>query len=84
MNQKEKVMLTELRSMMETPGWTHLVNGWKAEQEALPLMAFTHVKTMEELQALRVRNDLLSQLIGLEEDIASALEAGVEESTDES
>jgi hypothetical protein len=71
MNTNEKQLITDLENTFNTPGWSHLVDGWKEERDALPLIAFTNVKTMDELEAYRVRFDLLSQLIGLPDDIAA-------------
>jgi hypothetical protein len=72
---KEIQIFSDLEHTFNTPGWSHLVDGWKEERDAIPLMAFTNVKTMEELEAYRVRYELLSQLIGLPEDIAADQEA---------
>lgn len=72
-NQNE--MYDELERTFNTPGWSYLVQGWVDEREALPLMAFINAKTMEEIETFRVRYDLLSQLIGLAEDISASREA---------
>ena len=75
MAENQKEIYDDLERTFNTPGWSHLKQGWKEERDALPLIAFFNVKTMEELETFRVRHTLLSQLIGLPEDMRAEREA---------
>ncbi len=53
-----------------TPGWALMVQGWKEEQDTLPLNVFFNAQSMDDIRAARVRYGLLDELIKLPETIA--------------
>jgi len=65
MDQKQTTFFRELDSTFRTPGWVHLTAGWKEEMEAIPFAAFYNAKSMEELEAARIRYQLLNSLVEL-------------------
>ncbi len=65
LTQQQEAFYRELERTFDTAGWASLTVGWKEERDSLPLSAFTNAKTMEELEAARVRYELLSSLIDL-------------------
>jgi hypothetical protein len=65
LTKKEKVFFRELDTTFRTPGWVRLAAGWKEELEAIPLNAFWNAKSMEELEAARIRYELLTSLVEL-------------------
>ncbi len=65
LTEKEQVFFRELDATFKTPGWVRLSAGWKDELEAIPLNAFFNAKSMEELEAARIRYELLTSLVDL-------------------
>ena len=67
MQEKERIFFRELETTFQTPGWARLTVGWKEELDAIPLNAFWNAKTMEDLEAARIRYELLTSLVDLPE-----------------
>jgi hypothetical protein len=53
-----------------SPGWALMTQGWREEQEKLPLDTFFNAKDMDYVRAARVRFKLLDELINLPATIA--------------
>lgn len=62
---QEEAFYRELEHTFGTAGWVRLTIGWKEERDAIPQNAFLNAKTMEDLEAARVRYELLTSLIDL-------------------
>ncbi len=69
MDNKQKEFYANLEATFLTPGWDLIKRGWKEEQQQLPEVAFFNAKSMEDVEALRVRYGLLNELINLPETI---------------
>lgn len=69
MNNQQKEFYANLEATFLTPGWDLIRRGWQQEQKLLPEEAFFNVKSMEDLEALRVRYGLLNELINLPDTI---------------
>lgn len=65
MDKKQEAFFRELDATFNTAGWVRLTVGWKEELEAIPLAAFFNAKSMEELEAARIRYELLTSLTEL-------------------
>lgn len=65
MDQEQTVFFRELEATFQTAGWVRLAVGWKEELEAIPLNTFFNAKSMEEIEAARVRYQLLASLVDL-------------------
>ena len=60
----------KLEQTFLTPGWTLMAQGWKEEQDALPLNVFFNAQSFEDIRAARVRYGLLDELLKLPVTIA--------------
>lgn len=65
LSEKEEIFFRELNHTFQTAGWVRLAADWKAELEAIPISAFHNAKSMADLEAARVRYELLSALVEL-------------------
>lgn len=68
-------IFNDLERTFATPGWEHLQRMFREEQEQIPLHAFLNADSWEELERLRIRFELLTQLIELPEQIKAEREA---------
>jgi len=62
---EQKQFFSQLEDTFRTPGWQLLINGWKEEQNQLPMQAFFGAKSYEDVEKARVRFGLLNELINL-------------------
>lgn len=69
MDNRQKEFYASLENTFMTPGWNLITEGWRQEQAALPEAAFFNAKSMEDLEAIRVRYGLLDELIRLPDTI---------------
>lgn len=65
LDKKETQFFRELEHTFGTAGWVRLATGWKEERDAIPEQCFFNAKTMQEIEAARVRYELLTALIDL-------------------
>lgn len=80
---KQKEFFRSMEATFDTSGWTLLTQGWKEEQAALSQMMFFNAKTMEDVQAARVRYGLLTELLQLPDAIANQKQAILDSDEDE-
>jgi hypothetical protein len=69
MDNRQKEFYANLEATFLTPGWDLIKRGWQEEQQQLAEVAFFNAKSMEDVEALRVRYGLLNELISLPETI---------------
>lgn len=65
MDKRQEAFFRELEVTFRTPGWARLMAGWKEELDAIPAQIFWSAKDMTEIQAARVRYELLASLLDL-------------------
>lgn len=75
MDDKQKQFFSAMESLFESPGWKLLSDGWREEQERLPMDAFFNAKDFEYVTERRIRYELLTQLIELPSQIDAQREA---------
>ena len=65
LDDKKIEYFTALETTFNTPGWSLITQGMEEERAKLPEAGFFNAKTIEELQALRVRYGVLTELVQL-------------------
>lgn len=75
MNAEQKAFFMDMENMFNSAGWGRLQQGWESELNSLPEAVFYNAKTVEDLQAGRVRAALLRELL----DLPAAVERQKEE-----
>lgn len=63
LDDKKIEYFTALEETFNTRGWALIVQGLEGERQKLPEAGFFNAKTIEELQALRVRYGVLTELV---------------------
>ena len=71
---EQKALMADLEVTYKTPGWARLMQGWREEYTSLPETSFLNAKTMEDLNADRVRYRFLHELLSLPQDLEDAVE----------
>jgi len=69
LDSKQLQFFSSMEDTFRTPGWTLLTQGWREEQEQLPVTMFFNAKSQEDLEKARVRFGLLNELISLPQTI---------------
>lgn len=72
---QEQEFYTSLEQTFMTPGWALIAQGWKEEQEQLPMAAFFNAQTIEDVRVARVRYGILEEFIKLPESIQQQKES---------
>ncbi|MHC4649209.1 MAG: hypothetical protein ACYTBJ_27475 [Planctomycetota bacterium] len=62
---KQREFYASLEQTFNTPGWELITQGWKEEQQQLPMSVFFNAQSIEDIRAARVRFGLLDELISL-------------------
>jgi len=62
---QQKEFYASMESTFETAGWSLLTKGWKEEQDGLANTMLFNAKSMDDINATRVRFALLNELIEL-------------------
>lgn len=82
LTEKQKTFYAEMDVTFGTPGWAHLKQGWTEERDQLPLAMFFNAKSIDDLNAARVRYGLLNELLTLPETLIEQ-QRNVEQSEEE-
>ena len=83
LTEEQKALVADLEVTYNTVGWERLMQGWREEYTSLPETSFLNAKSMEDLNADRVRYRLLHELLSLPQDLEDA-QGQAEESEEES
>ena len=62
---KQREFYASLEQTFNTAGWELITQGWKEEQQQLPMSVFFNAQSIEDIRAARVRFGLLDELISL-------------------
>lgn len=85
LNDEQKQFYGALEGTFRTPGWELIRQGWQEERDRLAEIVFHNAKSMDDVNAARVRYGILNELIGLAATIAAQrkhIENDVEELED--